>query len=78
MKLTKDLVHAIDFKTAPAEVKAAAKNYTDSAKRLRRAQEQQAKWRDELKKATADAEHAFETLNATAEKWNPSQDLEVI
>lgn len=78
MKLSRDLVHAIDFSKAPTDVKAAAKAYVDSSKRLRKAQEQQAKWRDELKKASVEAERSYQTLEDAAITWEPTSSLEVI
>lgn len=78
MKLSKDLVHAIDFSKAPTEVKAAAKSYTEASKRLRKAQEQQSKWRSELKAASVEQERSFEALNTAAIPWNPDSTLEVI
>lgn len=76
MKLTKDVVHLIDFSAAPAEVKAAAKNLKDSMKRLHKAETQFANWRVERLAASKENEECFNELQRLSEAWSPDTGLE--
>jgi hypothetical protein len=78
MKIQRDMVHAVNFDSAPEEVQEAAQVHIEAAKRLQQARTQFDKWRVELIEANKQAEETFETLSQAAESWDLSKNLEVI
>lgn len=77
MKITKELALALDFSSAPTEVKAAAKKQKDLLKRLHKANSQFKNWRVEKQTAQAEYDAAFADFEKIAESWNPDLTLEV-
>ena len=76
MKITRDLVHVIDFSSAPADLKTAAKQQREAAARLQKAKAQFGKWREELNAAQAEADAAFSMVEKLSANWSPESRLE--